>query len=160
MTKDIKSIIGKGKLTGEEVGRIFLRDYARFVEATQTRQDPPKDLFSEADKQTLVNRLKDPLEIRTYNAYVGIIQFLQKLGILYNQYYELLNALFYGLLRDLEALKYKSIINLLLNDAPLILTESQYKALKKDDLETKLNKKTSSRCSLHSFFGRQIKSAK
>jgi hypothetical protein len=140
---DIKTLLAKGNLTGEEVGRIFLRDFARFMGAIQAEQTPPKDKFTDAEKQTMVNRLTEPYEIRQYNTFIGIIQFLQKTSIIYSEQYRQLKYLLVALLREIDQAKLIEVVRLLLADAPLILTEAQYKSLKKEDLEAKLAKKTS-----------------
>lgn len=140
---DIKTILAKGKLTGEEVGRIFLRDYARFLGAIQSEQAPPKDKFTDAEKQAMVNGITEPYEIKQYNTYIGILQFLQKTAILYSEQYKQLKYLLVVLHRQIEQAKRIEVVRLLLADAPLTLTEPQYKRLKKEDLEAKLAKKTS-----------------
>lgn len=140
---DIKTILAKGKLKGEEVGRIFLRDFARGLEAIQNEEVPPKDKFTDAEKQAMVNTLTDHYEIRQYNTYIGIIQFLQKTAIIYTEQYKQLKYLLLALTRAIDNTKHLEAVRLLLADAPLILTEPQYKRLKKEDLEGKLAKKTS-----------------
>lgn len=127
---NIKTILAKGKLTGEEVGRIFLRDYARFLGAIQSEQAPPKDKFTDAEKQAMVNGITEPYEIKQYSTYIGILQFLQKMGILYNGEYRQLKYLLMALSQQIEQAKNIDIVRLLLADAPLILTEKQYKRLK------------------------------
>ena len=72
MTKAL-TFTSKGSLTGEEVGRIFIRDYARFIKAIQDDKNPPKDKFTDAEKQEMVNSLTEAYEIRQYNIYVGIV---------------------------------------------------------------------------------------
>lgn len=140
---DIKNLINKGGLTGEEVGRLLLRDFARFIGAIQSEQTPPKEKFTDAEKQAMVNRLTEPYEIKQYNTYIGILQFLQKTGIFYSEQYRQLKYLLADLYHQIEQAKNIDIVRLLLADAPLILTEKQYQRLKKEDLEAKLAKKTS-----------------
>jgi len=140
---DIKNLINKGGLTGEEVGRLMLRDFARFIGAIQSEQTPPKEKFTDAEKQAMVNRLTEPYDIKQYNTYIGILQFLQKTGIFYTEQYKQLKYLLMALYQQIEQAKDINIVKLLLADAPLILTEKQYKRLKREDLEAKLAKKTS-----------------
>ncbi len=140
---DIKTILAKGKLTGEEVGRIFLRDFVRGIEAIQSEQTPPKDKFTDAEQQIMVNNLTEPYEIRQYNTYIGIIQFLQKTAIMYTEQYKQLKYLLVSLHREIDGAKQLETVKLLLAEAPLILTETQYNGLKKEDLESKLVKKAS-----------------
>lgn len=140
---DIKNLINKGGLTGEEVGRLMLRDFARALQAIQSDQIPPKEKFTDAEKQAMVNRLTEPYDIKQYNTYIGILQFLQKTGILYTEQYKQLKYLLVALYEQIDQAKNIDIVKLLLADAPLILTEKQYQRLKKEDLEAKLAKHTS-----------------
>ena len=140
---DIKTILTKGKLTGEEVGRILLRDYARFLLALQSEQTPPKEKFTNAEKQVMVNGITDPYEIRQYNTFIGILQFLQKTAIFYSEQYRQLKYLLLALYREIDQAKHIGVVRPLLAATPLILTEPQYRKLKKEDLEAKLSKKTS-----------------
>lgn len=139
----LDSLISKGALTGEQVGRIFLRDFARFMDAFQNNQKIPKEKFSESEKQVMVNSLTEAYDIKQYNTYIGIIQFLQKTGLLYTEQFKQLKYLFVSLLQEIETCKRIKTVALLLADAPLILTEPQYNRLKKEDLESKLALKTS-----------------
>jgi hypothetical protein len=140
---NLNTLLNKGNLTGEEVGRIFLRDFARFVGAVQNEQEPPKDKFTEAEKQAMVNKLTESYDIRQYNTYTGIIRFLQKTAILYKEHYNQLKYLLLALMHEIDIAKHIEAVRLLSADAPLILTEPQYKRAKKENLDSKLDKKTS-----------------
>ncbi len=142
MTKAL-TFTSKGNLTGDEVGRIFIRDYARFIKAVQDEKHFPKDKFTDAEKQQMVNALNDSHEIRQYNVYVGILQYLQKLTMMYNEQYKQLKYLLLATHREISGAKEIDILRLLLAEAPLILTEKQYKRLKAQDLVEKTAKKTS-----------------
>lgn len=142
MTKAL-TFTSKGSLTGDEVGRIFIRDYARFIKAVQDEQQFPKDKFTDAEKQQMVNGLSEAHDIRQYNVYVGILQYLQKLTMMYNEQYKQLKYLLLATHREISGAKEIDILRLLLAQAPLILTEKQYKRLKAQDLAEKTAKKTS-----------------
>lgn len=142
MTKAL-TFTSKGSLTGDEVGRIFIRDYARFIKAVQDERHFPKDRFTDAEKQQMVNALSDSNEIRQYNVYVGILQYLQKLTMMYNEQYKQLKYLLLATHREISGAKEIDILRLLLAQAPLILTEKQYKRLKAQDLAEKTAKMTS-----------------
>lgn len=142
MTKAL-TFTSKGNLTGDEVGRIFIRDYARFIKAVQDEQHFPKDKFTDAEKQQMVNSLTEAHDIRQYNVYVGILQYLQKLTMMYNEQYKQLKYLLLATHREVNGAKEIDIVRLLLAQAPLILTEKQYKRLKTQDLAEKTTKKTS-----------------
>jgi len=133
----------KGNLTGEEVGRIFVRDYARFIKALQDDKPLPKDKFTDAEKKQMVNALTEDYDKRQYNVYVGIMQYLQKLAMMYVEQYKQLKYLLTATYREIYKVTEIDVVRLLMANAPLILTEKQYKRLKAEDLGEKTAKKTS-----------------
>lgn len=138
----IGAITAKGKLTGDEVGRLFVREYARVIKAIQEDKEPPKDMFTDAEKQGMVNQLDNNEEIGVYNTYVGINHFLQKMVMVYMSEYDQIKTLYPLLPRLIDEAKHQQAVALLNNDAPLILTQKQYDALKAKDLKEKLAQNT------------------
>lgn len=140
---NIKALLSKGNIRGEEVGRLMVRDYVRMMDSVYKGEAPADSMFTEAEKQTLVNKLNTSQDIRDYNAYIGILNYLKKLAIIHLENNKDLRHLSLLLHTSVHNVHKIEAIQALLGEGGLIMTDKQYKRLKKEDLQVKLAKTTS-----------------
>lgn len=81
-SKDIKNLIGKGNLRGEEIGRIIITDLVNAYRNLLTGKD--KDgLLTEQEKQALINGIDNQRDGQVYNAYREVHEFLTTIPVRY-----------------------------------------------------------------------------
>lgn len=130
MATDIKRLLNKKKLTGEEIGKALIMDtIASYRSIMTTGED--KSLFSQAEFNDMVNGITNSRQGEIYNCYVALLNFTQKsqsVAITYKQeaqigYFKLLN--FFERARSVE--QYRAYQQ----ELPAIMTEKQYNELTK-----------------------------
>ena len=75
MSRKLNNLLKKGKLTGEEVGQLMIKDMIHMF--NQVKENPEilnndkeiKPLLTQAQKDSLVNGLDSNKDIRDYNNY-------------------------------------------------------------------------------------------
>ncbi len=149
MSKDINQIIKSGKLTGEEVGRLMIKDMiALYEEALKDRailegRKEAKGILTYAQRTALVNGLNTKEDILTYNEYKGLHDYLNKVPAVFDVYQLDAEATFWRLYHLLREFKHAEEENNRLKWQPKIMTQKQYDELKKKDFEEKMTYTTS-----------------
>lgn len=81
MAVNIKTLLNKSKLSGREVGTLLLYSSVSSYENTLKTRDfvnPPKELFSEAEMQKMIKNLESSWDIKQYNKFVHINNYVMK----------------------------------------------------------------------------------
>lgn len=84
MSRKLTNLLGKGKLTGEEVGQLMIKDllsgyeYALKNPAVMRGEKETKSLLSDTERTALVDGLTTNEDIRAYNNYRALHEYLLK----------------------------------------------------------------------------------
>ncbi|MDL2319433.1 hypothetical protein LJC74_10275 [Eubacteriales bacterium OttesenSCG-928-A19] len=156
MARDIKSILKKKRLTGEEVGRALLMNLANDVKNKGKRYEP---LFSQAD----LNRMMDSLtteaqytEFLVYSRiYAAIAESFHRNQVHVQQFF----SGYYRYLSQLRAAMQADRALEALEQGPVILTRTQYDRLRRAQVEEKRGRAASLRdmvfCALQYFLAHE-----
>jgi len=139
MATSLKTLLKKGKLTGDEVGRLMIKDLAATYNNVLKNRNID-GLLSDLDKQSLVSGLEKRDDIRRYNEYKYIHEFLTNAPVLFCLYQQTASLNFwklYGLMEKTIIEETESNFSKLNN--PKIVTQKQYDDMKKAQLESALN---------------------
>lgn len=134
----IKRLLAKKKLTGEEVGRLMILDLAEAYKRRLAGEITSEGLLTEAEKTAMVSKILGNNDIRVYNAYRDIHNFLintQPFILMYSMQAELYFWRLFSM-----ALKIYNAENAenLRKFEPIIMTKKQYNELKKLDFNKKI----------------------
>jgi len=149
MAKDINQIIKSGKLTGEEVGRLMIKDLtALYKEASNDRDILNGDkeasgLLTPTQRTAMVDGLSNSEDIRTYNDYRALHGYLTTEGMTFTIHQLDAEAIFWRLYHLLKSVKKVESENQYLRWQPKIMTQKQYDELKQKDFDYKMTFKTS-----------------
>lgn len=119
----------KGKLKGDEVGRLMIADLIECYKHALTGGDVNTGLFSEKEKTELVNALEGKEEIARYNKYRYLNDFLTRfptLNALQEQIFDNYYFRLYSLLKTAQSAEHEYWFD---HFTPLIVTEEQYREL-------------------------------
>lgn len=81
MAVNIKTLLNKSKLSGREVGTLLLYSSVSSYENTLKTRDfdnPPKQVFTEAEMKRMIKNLESPWDIKQYNKFVSINNYVMK----------------------------------------------------------------------------------
>ena len=134
----IKRLLAKKKLTGEEVGRLMILDLVEAYKKRLSGEVTSEGLLSDAEKTAMVNGVSGSHDIRVYNAYRDIHNFMintQPFILMYSMQAELYFwRLFSTALEICHAEQAESSRQF----EPTIMTQKQYDELKKADFDEKM----------------------
>lgn len=131
---------------GEAAGRLLLQDITaihfnhRNREAIAAENVEPRPISPKDKIQIMVNLIKTQDELDTYNEYSKAYDYLEKVPLLHASQKQRAELIFWKLYYLMNELYSAEIEN---SDAiyrPLIVTNTEYKLLKKNDIDRKLNK--------------------
>ena len=128
---------GKGKLTGDEVGRLMIADLIECYKQAFHGGDANSGLFTDKEKTELVNAVEGREEIARYNKFRYLNDFLTRfpaLSLANEQMFENYYFRLYSLLRQVHAAENEYFFD---KFRPLIVTEERYKELVEQELEQK-----------------------
>ncbi len=127
----------KGKLTGDEVGRLMIVDLVECYKHSLTGGDVNTGLFTDKEKTELVNAVEGREEIARYNKYRYLNDFLTRFPVLIfsrEQMFENYYFRLYSLLKTARAAEDEYFFE---KFRPLIVTEEKYKDLVAQELDDK-----------------------
>jgi len=127
----------KGKLTGDEVGRLMIADLVECYKHSLTEGDVNTGLFTDKEKTELVNAIEGKEEIARYNKYRYLNDFLTRFPVLIfsrEQMFENYYFRLYSLLKTARAAEDEYFFE---KFRPLIVTEEKYKELVAQELDDK-----------------------
>lgn len=134
MAKSINSLLNKKGWTGEEVGKLLISCLLNDIK--QARQPDTKPLFSQSDFEKIESTLTSDRDFIAYGVYRdlyrSIIDSFNRGQGLYQQFY---NG-FYHVLSALREAQHAEDAEKSMENTPLIMTESQYKRLREQAIET------------------------
>lgn len=139
--KSIKTLLNSGNITGDEIGRLVLSDYASVMNALFRDEEVPKSRFTDAELQMLLNKLDNPHR-RTYNEYIGLLNFLKKLAQIHRINVKDITFTVIALSEYVKNTRNLKTVQAL-TGGEVTMTEKQYNRLKEEDLQQKLTVKTS-----------------
>ena len=129
MAINIKRILNKKNPTGEEVGQAFLANTAAGYERLLNTRDysaETKGIFTQEELKQMRSRLTTSNDIRTYNAYISIDDYIAKEQGFASAYQQQANLAYYKLYQEINrALEAEERID----DStrgPLIITKKQF----------------------------------
>lgn len=126
-TNTIKRILNKGKLTGQEIGKLFVLNSIAEITAVKSK-GKPNSIITNDELDNAINGIRtDRYQIEIYNSYIGLQNLAAHLYGLFTAYTQQIengfNKILLGAALDLwkvEKEEYKA-------NLPLIMTEEKYK---------------------------------
>ena len=138
MATNIKNLLKKGKLTGHEVGQLMIKDLAKsYKNILENKGD--EGLLTFEDKTLLVDGLKKSEDIKRYNEFRHVHEFLITAPILFSLYEKTASNAFwktYHLLRETQQAENEYTQEK--HHTPRIVTQKQYDDLKQADFNKKI----------------------
>jgi len=139
VSKDINQILKSGKLTGEEVGRLMIKDMIiAFKGSVKLKHKELKGLLSHDQMNALVDRLTGGDNIRAYNDYKALHDFLTTAPILLFAQYQIAEIAYWQLTYLFHKLDDAENENRRIFFQPRIMTQKQYDELRKANFERKM----------------------
>lgn len=127
---NINNIIKQG-LTGEEVGKIMIKDLALMYGQILAGEKEPRNILSQAEIKALVDSIKTNKDIRDYNNYKKLFDYLKSLPLLFGINNLDAESMYWKLCNMITVLHHTETLNDDLRFNPRIMTEKQYKELHK-----------------------------
>lgn len=134
MTTNIEHILKKTQITGEEIGRLMIKDL--IVQYENILQGKDGELLADNEKDILVDKLNTREDIMIYNEFKYIHDFVVSIPIRYELSKAVLERDFwklYYLLRAVENSEYYE--RQFLHRMPHIVTQSQYDRMKEEHIK-------------------------
>lgn len=135
MAKSIKSLLKKGKLTGAEVGRLMIADLVAAYKNAMKGKTDGFGLFTPEEKQRLSDAVTGTQDIRDYNDYIAIYNFLKTYGAICQSMATSVELEFFRLYSLLSRMLEAETSYSLREIAPTIMTEKEYA----DKIQTKID---------------------
>lgn len=137
MATSLKTLLKKGKLTGDEVGRLMIQD---LIAAYKNRLEGKegKGFLTDAEMTALVNGLSERQDIKRYNEFRFVHEYLVKSVGYFSMYKETAEICFWRIYHILMELKQAEEENSRIKWQPRIMTQKQYDELKQADFERKM----------------------
>ena len=137
MAANIKTLLRKTTLSGDEVGRAFLTnmmtDYKNILDGY--RGEDMKGVFSQSEFTSMVNKLSNSYQIERYNHYISISNFIRQYNGFSEAYYQQAQVGFYKILNYVTgALSYENMTDAL-SRQPLIMTKKEYEDIKEETIK-------------------------
>lgn len=141
MSRKLTSLLGKGKLTGEEVGRLMIKDIVETYKdalnniALNKENKEAKGILTDAQRQTMVSKLETREDIKAYNEYRALHEYLIKDSTLLSLYHKEAQVAIWRLIHLISQLKNaEDEYNHTIYD-PTIMTQTQYDSLKDKEIQ-------------------------
>ncbi len=138
MAKNIKSLLKKGKLTGAEVGRLMIADLVAAYKNAMKGKADGLGFLSDEEKSHMVNALTGPANIKQYNAYRDIHNFLTNMPAIIQAYAMQAELYFWRLFTTALEANTAERQHEKASRSPIIMTQKQYDELKKSDFDEKM----------------------
>lgn len=137
-------LVKKGKLTGEEVGQLIIKDMIEAFKQILTDpkirdgQKQAKGLLTPEQKQVLVNKLDTKEDIRDYNNYRALYDFLTDSSLRLDLYHKEAQVALWRLIHLVSQLKNAEDEYTYTRFNPTIMTQKQYDKLKQQEIDKAL----------------------
>ncbi len=127
---NINKIIKQG-LTGEEVGKLMIKDLAFMYKQVLEGEKEPKNILSQAEIKALVDSVKTNKDIRDYNNYKKLFDYLKNLSPIFSIHYLDAESMWWKLYNIITKLHNAEKLNYVLRFKPQIkntLLKKEYMA--------------------------------
>jgi len=145
MSQKITRLLNKSKLTGEEVGQLIIKDMIEAFKQILTDpkirdgQKQAKGLLTPEQKQVLVNKLDTKEDIRDYNNYRALYDFLTDSSLRMDLYHKEAQVALWRLIHLVSQLKNAEDEYTYTRFDPTIMTQKQYDKLKQEEIDKVLS---------------------
>lgn len=145
MSRKLTNLLNKGKLTGEEVGQLIIKDMIEAFKQILTDpkirdgQKQAKGLLTPEQKQVLVNKLDTKEDIRDYNNYRALYDFLTDSSLRLDLYHKEAQVALWRLIHLVSQLKNAEDEYTYTKFNPTIMTQKQYDKLKQQKIDKVLS---------------------
>lgn len=148
MSKEIQKLINKKKLTGAEVGKLFIKDTlaawgAGSKDPNFKKLDDYPGIFTQAEREAMVAKLTGEKNLQDYNTYRDIHTALLKIPMRFSMYKESTENYFWRGYIFLEKAINAEEENRVRRCDPYIMTQKQYDALLKQAHDEAITKSDS-----------------
>lgn len=123
---DIKRLLNKKGWTGKELGQIELANMA-YKFGQQIQGKDPTPLVSQGEFRKMLNTLKDPVQIRAYNGYLSIHEWLSIAYNITSGQEQQAQSNFKTLLNRITVAQAVEKTYAYIDQLPVIMTEKQYR---------------------------------
>lgn len=127
---NINKIIKQG-LTGEEVGKLMIKDLAFMYKQVLEGEKEPKNILSQAEIKALVDSVKTNKDIRDYNNYKKLFDYLKNLSPIFSIHNLDAESMYWKLYNIITKSYNAEKLNYDLRFKPQIMTQKQYEELYK-----------------------------
>lgn len=144
MSRKLTSILNKGKLTGEEVGRLMIKDLLEIYKEARNNPDAlngkkdVKGILTAAERQIMVDRLDTREDIRAYNEYRALYEYITKDATRLDLYHKEVQIALWRLIHLVSQLKNAEDEYSYTRFEPTIMTQKQYDELKEKEIKKTL----------------------
>lgn len=137
----VSKALRSGKLTGEEVGKLMIKDLVTHFLNFQKEEN--KGLLSVEERMALVDSIKKPNDIRAYNDYKLLHDFLEKETLKYSMFIQEIRLRYFIMMNFLTNFRYAEQEYNHLRELPKIVTQAEYDEIIKKQIEEKMTWKIS-----------------
>ena len=138
---DIKRLLNKKSWTGDEIGRLMITDLVKGYENfLNGKGDGSEGILSNTDKSRLVRRLEGQANIKRYNEFRYVHDYIVSLPMRYNMCRLSADACFWQLYYLLQQTRYAETLQKDLFRYPRIVTQKQFDAMKAADFKRKIKR--------------------
>lgn len=127
---DIKKIINKKGWTGKELGQIELANLAYLFKQQIEGKEEATPLVTQGEFRKMLNTLKDPIQIRAYNGYLSIHEWLSIAYNIASGQEQQAQSNFKSLYSRITVAQALENTYAYMDRLPVIMTEKQYKDFK------------------------------
>ena len=124
---DIKRLLNKKGWTGKELGQIELANLAYLFKQQKEGKEDPAPLVSQGEFRKMLNTLKDPVQIRAYNGYLSIHEWLSIAYNIASGQEQQAQSNFKTLYNGISVAQALENTYAYMDRLPVIMTEKQYK---------------------------------
>lgn len=135
--KDITQLLKKKKLTGEEVGKLYIASLIHSYKLT-TSGKPLTSLFSDADFKRAIESIDTTEDYTQYKRYVGLNNFIQQYNSFALAHVQQLDGNIKELLHILVTAEAVEETRSYIAQMPVIMTEKQYSDFKEKKIQEHL----------------------
>lgn len=144
MSRKLTNLLNKGKLTGEEVGRLMIKDLLEIYKEARNNPDvlngkkDAKGILTAAERQIMVDRLDTREDIRAYNEYRALYEYITKDATRLDLYHKEVQIALWRLIHLVSQLKNAEDEYSYTRFDPTIMTQKQYDELKEKEIKKTL----------------------
>ncbi len=138
MAKEIQTLLKKGKLTGDEVGKLMIQDLvATYHNFLKGKED--QGLLTLAEMNTIISGIKKSEDIKRYNEYRHLLEYIVNAAKAYMIYEGSAEEYLWRIYFLLSEMRHAEEENERSFWKPRIMTQKQYDELKKAEFNEKMS---------------------